>query len=167
MGTGKEAVEALPLVRKEFGDTDEAGFYKSVLGKVRNLAAFHYKEETFRQGLEKLAANAAEASLVIAESAGFNRYSIADAVLDGRVVEAAGGTPNGVDDALGRAVDLSRALDRVVSDLGSALIQSRPGAVEVGPEESIAIPPALNDARARLDGKKGGQTSSPTRVSHP
>lgn len=156
VGLDKEAMEALNLVRKEYGDTSDTGFCQAVLGKVRNLAAFHYKDEVFQQGLERLSADVSETVLVIAEGAGFNRYAVADAVLDGRIVEATGGDAAGLDKALGRAVDLSRALDRMVAALASALIMGRAGAVQVGPEESIPVPPALEEARQRLAGQKGG-----------
>lgn len=147
----KRGKQALLQVREVFGDTSNAGFYKAVLGPVRTLAAFHYKDATFREGLQKLVKDTKDTALVLAEWAGFSRYAITDLVLEGRVVEAAGGTREALDAALGRAIALADALDTVVGELARLILESRPaGAAELGPAETMSIPSILHaEARKR------------------
>jgi hypothetical protein len=72
------ANEALIRVRDAFSGGRKNGYY-AFLGRIRNLAAFHYKDAPFRSGL---AVATGDGEIVLAEYAGLNRFSVIDALLD-------------------------------------------------------------------------------------
>lgn len=118
-----EAEQALALLQEIYGDTSEASFYATVLGRIRNLAAFHYKEEQFKDGV--VAFGDAPADIVISPHRGIGRYVITDQILSRSVWEFAGGTQDKFSEMVSKAITLADALGVVVSHLLIHLFDSR------------------------------------------
>ena len=113
-----QAKESLSLLRKVYGDVSESGFYKAILGCVRNLAGFHYKEATFTQGLETL--KEAAATIVISEHIGSNRYVLSDVIMTAKVIDCIGGEakfPKAIADAYELADALAIGVTHLLKDL--------------------------------------------------
>ena len=88
VGASAAARQAFGMLRKIYHDQSDGGFEKAVLGPIRNLAGFHYKEKSF---LEGLAALKAPGELILSEHIGFTRYVLADDVLTAKTWEIMGG----------------------------------------------------------------------------
>ncbi len=118
-----EAEQALALLRKIYGDPSEGSFYTAVLGRIRNLAAFHYKEEQFKDGV--VAFGNTPADIIISPHRGIGRYVITDQILSRSVWECAGGTQEKFSEMVAKAITLTDALGVVVSHLLIHLFESR------------------------------------------
>jgi hypothetical protein len=153
---GKNETNALTRVRGIFADVSETGFYKGILAGVRNLAAFHYKDATFRDGAAQMTK---DAELVIAKWAGFSRYAVTDSILEQRVLAIVGGTRAALDDAVHRALELAEDLEAVVSAVARHCVEERPGVlVRPAAEENVSIPP---HSRRRRSGVKKTRREQP------
>lgn len=147
-----ETNTALARVRVVFGDTTPQGFYQGTLGGVRNLAAFHYKDATFQDGLSQLTE---DTELVVAEWAGFSRYGVTDAILERKVIAVAGGTTRAFQTAVAAALELATALETVVSALARAMVAARPQAIVSQDPETLPVPgPLQAEARTRREGSQ-------------
>jgi len=142
-----QAKEALSFLRKVYGDVSDSGFYKTVLGCVRNLAGFHYKEATFIQGLEAL--KEADSTIVISEHIGFSRYVVSDVIMTAKVIECVGGEEQ-FQRAVGIAHELADALAIGVTHLLGDLLADQKIATRQERGE-VHIPPDIAMTKRRLD----------------
>lgn len=118
-----EGEAALARLREVYGDTSEGSFNAAVLGRIRNLASFHYKEEQFREGVA--AFGDARAEVIISLHRGIGRYVITDQIMSRSVWEFVGGTEEKLWKMLENAIALSDALVVVASHLLTRLFESR------------------------------------------
>lgn len=143
---------ALATLRAVFWDRTPQGFDNGVLAPIRNLSAF-YKDDTFRNGVATLQE---DTELVVAEWVGFSRHAITDAILERRVIQAAGATPAAFDASLRRALELAEALETTVQALVGEFLRQRPATWSEVPPESVPIPDALRDQAVQRANLSGG-----------
>jgi hypothetical protein len=146
--------EALERLRNAFSGSKTGGFY-GFLGRIRNLAAFHYKDGPFR---DALAAAAGETEIVIAHYAGLSRYSIIDTLLDGPVSRAVRETGITVDAAVAQGIRLSSDLEDLMTCLLDEHLAQYSAACRKEAMETLPVPPPLRKAAvARARKRATGQ----------
>jgi hypothetical protein len=133
-----KAQAALEHLRATFGGKKDEGFF-GLLGKIRNLAAFHYKDAPFRLALGSIGGT----SLIVAELPGFSRYAVTDALVEVPIKTAAKNMGFEWDEATDRAVDLGWHLELVVWRLVPAYLSERPGTWSLDVVAKLPVPPAL------------------------
>jgi transcriptional regulator with XRE-family HTH domain len=134
-----EGSQALAHLRRVYADPSMQWFNRNVLNQVRTFAAFHYKEETFR---ERLRARKRDVGLVLAQYTGLSRYSVTDDLLKDFVIEKAGGSSAKFMEAFRRALDLAKALDAFVRVLVARLLEQKSSDV-VENRETLRVPAML------------------------
>jgi hypothetical protein len=145
-----QAKEALSTLRKTYGDVSDTGFYRKILGCVRNLAGFHYKDATFKEGLEAL--KDTEATMIISEHIGFSRYVLSDVITTAKVMECVGGEAN-FHKALGEAYGLADALAIGVTHLLKDLFEKQKIATRDERGE-VHVPPEIAETRRRVNAER-------------
>lgn len=143
-----EAKKAFDFLRGVYGDPSGDSFNKAVLGRIRNLAGFHYKEQTFKEGLEGLKARG---ELLISGHIGFNRYVLTDEIMTKKVFDIVGGKSR-LNASIGKAFELADALAIAVTHL----LRGRLDTDKIPTRETlgdITIPPEVLATREEI--KKG------------
>ncbi len=137
MAADAEAREPFEILRKLYHDRSDTGFDRGVLGPIRNLTGFHYKDRTFAEGLEALRA---KGEIILSEHIGFTRYALTDEMLTKKTWDLLGGAQK-YKEALGKAFELADALAIAVTHLlkyrldeGKVPVQETYGTLPIPPE---------------------------------
>ena len=149
MATDTAARHAFQALRDVYQDRSDTGFDRGVLGPIRNLAGFHYKEQTFSEGLEALRGRG---EIVLSEHIGFTRYVITDDIMTRKAWESLGGTDE-YREAVGKAFALADELAIAVThllkhrlDIGGVRVEETHG--------TIPIPPEILETRQNIDAER-------------
>lgn len=155
IGADVEARTAFKLLRKVFGDDSEDGFYKVVLGPIRNLAGFHYKEKTVLEGLEALRTRG---EFIISEHIGFTRYVLTDEIMTKKAWEVLGGKSKYAESvrvAFELADELAIAVTHLLKDLlDNQKVESRE---TIG---TLPIPEEISRIRAKIKESRGQKSEN-------
>jgi len=119
----EEAKAALQELRDVYLDSSASGFNTAILNRVRNLAAFHYKEAQFKEGVE--AFGTTQAQIILSPHRGIGRYVITDQIMSRSVWDFVGGTKKRLSACLERAIHLADSLGVTVSHLTACRFERR------------------------------------------
>lgn len=149
MAADAEAREAFEILRKVYHDRSDTAFDRGVLGPIRNLTGFHYKDQTFAEGREALKATGA---IILSEHIGFTRYVLADEMLTKKTWDLLGGAQN-YKEALRKAFELADALAIAVTHL----LKYRLDAAKVPVQETygtLPIPPEIIRTKQQIEAER-------------
>jgi transcriptional regulator with XRE-family HTH domain len=144
-----EGLAALQTLRRVYGDQDPTGFRLKVLGPIRTLGAFHYKDKVFEDSLVALA-DRPQTLIVSPHALGLSRYCVTDAVASRLIGELAGGTQEAFERVLQESVSLASALGLLVDHLLVKLLAADPSAIQARYQHGIRIPEALVRMREQV-----------------
>jgi hypothetical protein len=147
----KEAMAALQRLREVYRDTSEDGFNRTVLVRVRNLAAFHYKETQFKEGVT--AFGITDSQIIISPHRGIGRYIVTDQIMNRSVWEFVGGTMEKFSASLEKAISLADSLGVTVSHLVAHRFEQR-GIRITTREGTLRIEPEVNRMRQKVEEKR-------------
>lgn len=146
MTANAKALEVFGTLREVYQDNSDAGFDHGVLRSIRNLTVFHYKDQTFAEGLDALKGNG---EIILSEHIGFTRYVLTDEMLTKKVWDLLGGAEK-YKEALKKAFDLADALAIAVTHI----LWDRLETSNVPVRETrgkLPIPPEIIRTRQRIE----------------
>ncbi len=147
-----EAQAALTSLREAFAGEPTAGFY-GFLAWMRTKAAFHYKDASFRDALKTTGRQSGH--VILGRYAGASRYIVVDVLMDEVLKKAGKEMMVDYDAALGRAVELGNALERLVAHLLTHYLQERPATWREEPWETVHWPAALRKRTKQSETDEG------------
>jgi hypothetical protein len=143
--TAKSKV-ALVKLRQAFVGGDKTKGLLGFLAWMRTKAAFHYKDQPFRDALGQ---TTRETHLLVAQYEGFSRYSLIDVLLDEVLKKAAKETGIDYKAAIGQAVALADHLATLVVRLLDEYTQERPTTWKRQAPRTLRVPRALPEGGHR------------------
>jgi hypothetical protein len=144
-----QARSALKAVEDIFNDRSENGFDRLVLQPIRNLWAFHYKAERFREALNGTRDD--ETELIACENHTLGRYTCVDDLVSGYSLDRICDSFGGVEVVVQRLRGLITQLCIVVDTIVAAAFEEKAknGSRMDTTDGTVTIPPAMTDARTQ------------------